>query len=756
MNDIPDKETRGRGDKEAQNHADLAAISIQTHANAAAATPPAIPASFSFLLSPFSFWALAALITLISMALQFGGLGHEAVIDDHGWLRDPVYRGCGQNAWECFRHPQLYYYYRPLVAVSFVLGLRLHPLAALVAPDEARPFHIENLLMHGMAVLLVFWLLRLLIGRGLPALISGLLFALHPLNVPVTTFIGGRTDNLALIFLALWAIGLIKGQRSFLWRVLSLLAFMGALFTKEQCYLLLLLAPTLASWRGKEDSSAQENSNAKPASEFNSEFNSDLKDKTPDDDNVRTDWRRLAWLAWFAVPAFAHLWFWRRVGQTMQAEDQAAHAVTRSFFAHAPWGLGLHIEMIGRTCWYYACCFLFPTVSRMHQSTLGPWDCAALGPGGCGVAGMPQPPSLWLAGGGYVALGFSLWLTWRTWKRPACRVCLLWLGLTLLPCLNFIPVPSQFIAPYRALIPLVGVCGLMGALIEQALTKWRRQGTARRTADKTFDAASPSLLPALLFAPVLALLAVVCVILAWASLLDVAWWKNDGMLMQAEMRYDLNFVPARTGEAFLRDQNGDVEAAIASYDTALRQLLPESGDKSGGERTGGKKRSDNAADVIIRAAHAPDMPRRIASASSLRYNDVPYLANSLLARGGLHQRLAHWSDAAEDYRAAQALMPLNANIGDWLAYALDHAGRWPEAEKVLIAQIARRADSYRLSQLGSLYFRQGRWEAARDMLGLALQAPASDMGASMDAGLARQQYQQASALSPHKPQRKQQ
>ncbi len=743
-----EKEEKGKRKKEKGDADALTAAPVQTRANAVGSSAQSVPsAPFSFFLFPFSFWALAALATLVSMALQMGGLGHEAVIDDHGWLRDAAYRGCGQNAWECFRHPQLYYYYRPLVAVSFVLGLRLHPLAALIAPGEARPFHIENLLMHGLAVWLVFWLLRLLIGRGLPALIGGLLFALHPLNVPVTTFIGGRTDNLALIFLALWAIGLIKGRRSLFWRGLSLLAFTGALFTKEQCYLLLLLAPTLASWRSIEDSN--EDSNAREDAEENVDAllkEAESKEDTPNNDDVRADWRRLAWLAWFAVPAFAHLWFWRQVGQAMQAEDQASHAVTRSFFAHAPWGAGLHIEMIGRTCWYYVCCFLFPTISRMHQSTLGPWDCRALGPGGCGVPQMPQPPSLWLAVGGAAAFGFGLWLTWRTWKHPACRLCLLWTGLTLLPCLNIIPVPSQFIAPYRALIPLAGVCGLAGALIEQGFLRGRGQWTARRTPGET----APSIYSGPLFAPALALLVFVCLLFGWETLADVAWWKNDGMLMQAEMRYDPNFVPARTGEAFLRDQNGDVEAAIASYDTALRQLLPEISD----ERTEKEQGRDNAADVIIRAGRAPDMPRRIASASSLRYNDVPYLANSLLARGGLSQRLAHWNDAAEDYRAAQALLPENANIGDWLAYALDHAGRWPEAESVLIAQVARRADAYRLSQLGGLYFRQGRWEAARDMLGLALRAPASDLGANMDAALARQQYQQASARMPHKPQRK--
>ena len=184
--------------------------------------------------------------------------------------------------------------------------------------------------------------------------------------------------------------------------------------------------------------------------------------------------------------------------------------------------------------------------------------------------------------------------------------------------------------------------------------------------------------------------------------------------------------------AYLHEQNGEIEAAIATYDIAVRQLLPETANAA------------NPADAIIRAAQAGDIARRVESASSLRYNDIPYLANILLTRGGLSQRLARWNDAAEDYRAAYALLPQNVGIGDWQAYALDHAGRHAEAETVLKAQIARRADSYRLSQLGGLYFRQGRWEAARDTLGLAFRAPVSDTGANMDVVLAQQQYRIAS------------
>jgi hypothetical protein len=689
-----------------------------------------------------SFWLFAAIALWVSLALQVGGLTHEAVIDDHGWMHEPAQRGCSANVWECFQHPQLRYYFRPLVAVDFLLGKRWFHTPA--GANEAYPFHVESLIQHGIVVLLVFWLFRLLFRRDLPALLAGVLFALHPLNVPVTTFIGGRTDNLALIFIALFAIGLLKagkreegtgeaegrrqkaeekseegeGKReedaiqnpassiqhpalvSLPWLLLSLLAFTAALFTKEQCVLLIVLAPLLMTMHSPE----------------------------------KMAWRRLWWQGMYAIPIGIYLWMAHRVGETMQLEDAAINGINgvhRSFFSSAAWSVGLYIEMIGRTCWYYGCAFVFPTVSRMHQSTLGPWDWAALGPLGRNVPlDVPTPPSVWLAVGGYAFLCFAVWLLWRTWHNRACRFCMLWLFLTVMPCLNIVPVPSQFVAPYRALIPLVGVCGLAGALLASLIEMGMPRDAGR--ASKGFRL--PALPAFLLF--------VFSGCLIWGTLADVPQWKNDGTLMQAEIRADKNFVPAKTGEAFLYDQEGknyDQEGkneeaiasynqAIASYDQALRQLLPEA----------------RTIDDVIRTGLAPDMPRRVASASSLRYNDVPYLASKITARGALKQRLGRWDGAAEDYRAALALNSKDNTMGDWLAYAYDHAGNLEAEEAALKAQIARRADAYRLAQLGSVYFRQRRWMLARDTLALALRAPASDIGSVIDITLVQQQYNEAS------------
>ncbi len=669
----------------------------------------------SFILHPSSFALFALLMTFLSMALQWSGTKGEAVIDDHGWLHDPATRGCSENAWDCFRHPQMMYYYRPLIGVSFVWSKRWFHNLPLHGRDEAFPFHVENLVQHGIAVLLVFWLLRLLFRRNLPAAIGGALFALHPLHVPVTTFIGGRPDTMALIFLALYAIGLLKmGQRekekirdtryeiregeetlptinsqlsanssfilhasSFAWLFLSLLAFTAAIFTKEQCLLMVLLAPLLVTLHQKQIA-----------------------------------WERLWWLGVFAIPIAQFLKMARHVSQTEQMHDP-----TRTFFSHSLWSLPLHIQMIGRTCWYYAGAFLWPTVDHMHGSTLGPWDWAALGPLGQNLPpDLPTPPPIGVAVGGYAALGFTLWLLLRLWRNPACRFCLLWLLLTLLPCLNILPVPSQFVAPYRAAIPLFGVCGLLGAGFAYGFETW---AAAWRLSAPFWKHIGPVLL--------LFTLSAVCIRFVVITRADIPEWRNDLQLMYAEMHADPNFTPARGGEAYVFAQAGEGEKALESYNKMLRQMVPEA-------RTPAE---------ITQAGRKSDWPRRAASGSSLRYNNIPYLANTLQARGSVYQMLGRWNEAAGDYRASQMLNPADHVIGDWLAYACDHAGLYGEAEAALKTQIAYAPDSYRLSQLGGLYYRLHRWAEARDTLQKSLRAPQSKTGARADLELAQRQYDEA-------------
>src|SRR5688572_7981596 len=76
------------------------------------------------------------------------------------------------------------------------LGVRLNPMQ----------FHAVNVLIHVVAAVLAFDVLRLLVSHDLPALLGALLFALHPVQVEPVAWVSGTKDVLSGA-LALAAIG---------------------------------------------------------------------------------------------------------------------------------------------------------------------------------------------------------------------------------------------------------------------------------------------------------------------------------------------------------------------------------------------------------------------------------------------------------------------------------------------------------------------------------------------------------------------
>ncbi|MCH6545244.1 MAG: tetratricopeptide repeat protein [Deltaproteobacteria bacterium] len=69
-----------------------------------------------------------------------------------------------------------------------------------------RPFHIANLIVHLLSVIMVFAILRLLVPSDWAAGAGSLLFALHPVQVESVAWVDGMRDVLAglLSFVALW------------------------------------------------------------------------------------------------------------------------------------------------------------------------------------------------------------------------------------------------------------------------------------------------------------------------------------------------------------------------------------------------------------------------------------------------------------------------------------------------------------------------------------------------------------------------
>jgi Tfp pilus assembly protein PilF len=164
----------------------------------------------------------AFLVHARSLRFGFTPLDDRLLIQDRmAWLADPsnvlaafregVFLGKEQN------------FYRPMLTLSFMADTVLGDGAALA-------YHLTNVLLHVVAVLLVFATLqRLDVKRGL-AFALALLFAVHPAFTHAVAWLPGRNDSLLAIF-ALSAF--LAFER---WRASASLAF-GGLFA-----LLLFLA----------------------------------------------------------------------------------------------------------------------------------------------------------------------------------------------------------------------------------------------------------------------------------------------------------------------------------------------------------------------------------------------------------------------------------------------------------------------------------------------------------------------------------
>src|SRR5437867_2938801 len=85
-------------------------------------------------------------------------------------------------------------FYRPLQTVSFMLD-------ALIGGPKPFIYHFTNLVLYIVGSLCVFWLLLTLGYQRLSSLLLALLFALHPMFVPMVAWVPTRGDLLLTIFI---------------------------------------------------------------------------------------------------------------------------------------------------------------------------------------------------------------------------------------------------------------------------------------------------------------------------------------------------------------------------------------------------------------------------------------------------------------------------------------------------------------------------------------------------------------------------
>jgi protein O-mannosyl-transferase len=139
--------------------------------------------------------------------------------------------------------------YRPLVSMTYAVAHWLHP-------DTAWPYHAFNVLQHALVSVMVAWVALRLTEKPLVAIVSGLLFAAHPVHVEAVANIVGRAEMMCAIA-TLGAIGLAIRPLTTRRVIAIWLCCAVAILCKEQGLLAPLMVGVVSRNRFDERASAR-------------------------------------------------------------------------------------------------------------------------------------------------------------------------------------------------------------------------------------------------------------------------------------------------------------------------------------------------------------------------------------------------------------------------------------------------------------------------------------------------------------------
>src|SRR6266513_338810 len=188
-----------------KKHSRTAAITLPRKATRVASPRQGAPTPRWLRLAPL-FIALAV-VAVYSMALSFNFIG----FDDVGILKHRYFIIGDLSKIKLAFTTDAFLgtngsFYRPLQTVSFMLD-------ALIGGPKPFIYHFTNLVLYIVGSLCVYWLLLTLSYQRLSCLLLALLFALHPMFVPMVAWVPTRGDLLLTIFVIVSFILFIKSFR---------------------------------------------------------------------------------------------------------------------------------------------------------------------------------------------------------------------------------------------------------------------------------------------------------------------------------------------------------------------------------------------------------------------------------------------------------------------------------------------------------------------------------------------------------------
>lgn len=559
--------------------------------------------------------------------------------------------------------------YFPLTYSAFWLQYR----AFGVSPAG---YHAVNVLLHAVAVLLVYGVLRCL--RVPVAELAALLFALHPVVGTSVEWVSEQKNTLSLIFYALSTLAFMRivddppRGRAFAWWLVSLAAFTLALLAKPSGVGLPIFFGLLGLSRG----------------------------------------RRVGEMAITITPylllcllfGIATIWFQRYL------------SIMTLELPHDPWSLRLAV--VGWNLWFYARTLALPLRQSMVYPFVTPDVTSVLG----------WVPDLLL-----VALVAALWRA-RTRTGPLPLLALAYTLLMLAPVLGFVPIAFMRysrVADHLAYLAAVGILALYASVLQALAVRFLPP--ASRVVGMV------ALIGVLVWLDHGRCVVLASRESCWRDVVDKyngdVWvgYANLGSELIRKGAYaeavpileqHERLQPHDAGAPYNRGvalmNLGRVDAAIAAFQRAV-QLEP------------GNVMAHNNLGLMWLRVNAFDEARRELSFATRIDPSNPDFQNNL---GRVLSDLGRDDEAEKHLKAAVALRPGHAKALETLALVYARTGRKEEAVDQAIALTkARPDDAQGWVLLGSLLLDGGNTDGSRDALRRALGARTDQAYVLNDVGL---------------------
>ncbi|MBU1147116.1 MAG: tetratricopeptide repeat protein, partial [Candidatus Omnitrophica bacterium] len=189
------------------------------------------------------------LISIFGSTVYVNSLNNEFTWDDEWLVENNVHIRNWSNTTKIFMEDVgagaggKYHFYRPVQIFTYMIDYSLWKL-------NVRGYHFTSILLHILAALTIYWLINILFKDNLLSLCTSILFVVHPIHTEAVTYISGRSDSLATIFMLVCIIFYIKylrraGNKVYIFMIIS---YTLALLSKENSLILpaLILLYTFA------------------------------------------------------------------------------------------------------------------------------------------------------------------------------------------------------------------------------------------------------------------------------------------------------------------------------------------------------------------------------------------------------------------------------------------------------------------------------------------------------------------------------